>query len=210
LPELHEAPLTIQWSQEILDRFVAPGIHDFVDASIPELKESLRGESDWLFNHFLTSAFQHSYGEPMKSQIFNIIYRASTAITKYRLARNLTLNYARMARPGSPNIPRYFEALCEWETCLLNWQVGVQVFNRISIDDKVYPRGDDSIDERANELANTVKHADGTTSAIPRTVPMWLAQSGFVTEKGIFPYITLATLIEQMGDFAIEIAKPVK
>jgi hypothetical protein len=202
--------MTIQWSQEILDRFVAPGIHDFVDASIPELKESLRGESDWLFNHFLTSAFQHSYGEPMKSQIFNIIYRASTAIAKYRLACNLTLNYARMARPGSPNIPRHFEALCEWETCLLNWQVGVQVFNRISIDDKVYRRGDDSIDERANELANTVKHAGGTTSAIPRTVPMWLAQSGFVTEKGTFPYISLATLIEQMGDFAIEIAKPVK
>jgi hypothetical protein len=94
--------------------------------------------------------------------------------------------------------------------CLLNWQVGVQVFNRISIHDKVYRRGDDSIDERANELANTVKHAGGTTSAISRTVPMWLAQSGFVTEKGTFPYISLATLIEQMGDFAIEIAKPVK
>jgi hypothetical protein len=201
--------MTIQWSQELLDRFVAPGIHDFVDASIPELKESLRGESDWLFNHFLTSALRQTYGEPMKSQIFNIIYRASTAIAKYRLARNLTLNYVRMAGPGSPNIPRYFEALCEWEACLLNWQVGVQVYNRISID-KVYVAGDDSIDERANELANTVKHAGGTTSAIPRTVPMWLAQSGFVTEKGTFPYISLATLIEQMGDFAIEIAKPVK
>jgi hypothetical protein len=39
---------------------------------------------------------------------------------------------------------------------------------------------------------------------------MWLAQSRFVTKKGTFPYISLATLIEQMGDFAIEIAKPVK
>jgi len=39
---------------------------------------------------------------------------------------------------------------------------------------------------------------------------MWLALSGFVTEKGTFPYISLATLIEQMGDFAIEIAKPVR
>ena len=84
------------------------------------MKESLRGESDWLFNHFLTSALRQTYGEPMKSQIFNIIYRASTAIAKYRLARNLTLNYVRMAGPGSPNIHRYFEALCEWEACLLN------------------------------------------------------------------------------------------
>ena len=200
--------MTVQWSRQLLERHVAPGICDFNRAEIPELNPSLVESGSWMFDHFLNSVFRAQYKDPVREQAINCVYRVQTAIRIYQEAKSLTFSYLSKSKPGSPAISLYFETLSTWEMCILNWQILVLVYNRLTLS-KAFTNLDGSIDQRAYEIANSIKHSGGAEvgTVIP-TVPMWLTNDGFQTCNYSMTYDEFAQLLTQAGEFVQQIIDP--
>jgi hypothetical protein len=198
--------MTVQWSRELLDRHVAQGIHDFDHAEIPQLSLGLMESGSWMFDHFVNSVFRGQYKDLVREQAINCIYRAQTAIKAYQEGRGLTASYLSKSKTGSPAISLYFEMLSRWEACLLNWQILVDVYNKLVSPAKAFNKNDGSVDQRAYEIANSIKHAGGGT--VTHTVPMWLTNHGFQTENHSITYEELAQLITQAGQFVQQLIDP--
>ena len=198
--------MTVQWSRELLEHFVAPGIQDFNRAHIPELSPDLVASRNWMFDHFLNNVFQAQYKDPVRQQVINCIYRTQTAVKAYQEAKSLTNSYLSKSKSGSPIINLYFEALSTWETCFLNWQILVQIYNRLISPEQNFIRGDGSIDDRAYSIANSIKHSGGAGSDY--IVPIWLTNDGFQTQDHKVSYEELAQLLSEAGEFARQIINP--
>jgi hypothetical protein len=202
--------MTVQWSRELLECHIAPGIYDFDRAEIPELSLDLMESGSWMFDHFVNSVFRGQYKDSVvRKQVINCIYRAQTAIRAYQEAMSLTASYLSKSKLGSPVISLYFEMLSKWEMCILNWQKLGEVYNKLSCPEKAFKNGDGSIDERAWYIANSIKHSGKTESGtVTHTVPMWLTNDGFQTKIHSITYEELAQLMTRAGEFAQQIIDP--
>jgi hypothetical protein len=198
--------MTVQWSRELLDRHVAQGIHDFDHAEIPQLSPGLMESGSWMFDHFVNSVFRGQYKDLVREQAINCIYRAQTAIKAYQEGMSLTASYLSKSKIGRPAISLYFDMLSKWETCILNWQILVDVYNKLEFTEKAFSKNDGSVDQRAYEIANSIKHSGGGT--VIHTVPMWLTNDGFQTGKHSITYEELAQLIIQSGQFVQQLIDP--
>jgi hypothetical protein len=136
------------------------------------------------------------------------IYRAQTALGAYQQASAVTAQFLDEAIPGAPRIALYFRALALWEMCLLNWQILVEVYNELS-SDKAFTKGDRSRDERAYEIANSIKHAGAIPAvADPTTVPMWLTNEGLRSSRVTLEYSELAQLLDEAVSYARSLIDP--
>jgi hypothetical protein len=197
--------MTVQWSRELLERHIAPGIYDFDRAEIPELRPDLMESGSWMSDHFVNSVLRGQYRDSVRKQVINCIYRAQTAIRAYQKAISLTASYLSKSKLGSPVISLYFEMLSKWEMCILNWQKLVEIYNKLSSPEKAFQEADGSIDQRAYQIANSIKHSGGAGSG---TVPMWLTNDGFQTGTHSITYKELAQLMTQAGEFAQQLIDP--
>ena len=203
--------MAIQFSAEILDRFIAPGISSFLRADIPDLRAEHEQHPYWLANHFLESILVATYKGPDRQYIFNAIYRTQSAFAAYHEARELTYNYLDVTSQYNPAIGKYFQALARWESSFLNWQHLVEIYYRMT-GTKVFAKGDGSVHERAYSLCNAAKHAGtaikGGQHGTDLTVPMWLSNDGFNSHFSVVTYSEYAELMLEAGQFADEIQAP--
>lgn len=204
--------MTTQFNTELLERLVAPGITTFDRAEIPDLRQMHDQHPYWLANHFLESILGLAYQGVYRQYVFNALYRIQTAFSIYHEARDLTAKYLSITVLDNPAIGAYFQALASWETCFLNWQILVEIYNKMMSKGRLFESADGSAEQRAYGIANAIKH---TGMFIARekhgdgaTVPMWLRNDGFHSLESYISYQELGNLMLDAAKFADEIQSP--
>lgn len=203
--------MTIQYNLDLLERFIVPGISKFEKADIPDLQPQYNQHPYWLTNYFLNCVFSAQYKPPMQQYAFNAIYRTQMAFKDYHEARDLTHSYLINTKPDNPTIRQYFEALSRWESCILNWQILVDLYNKM-FKIPAFKKLDKSPDQRAYTIANNIKHwgskINNGDAAENLTVPLWLMNDGFNTLGEFLSYEELSLLMSQAAQLADEIQNP--
>ena len=207
--------MTIAYNTDHLQRYFAPGISGLASCNAPDLTGQHSQAPHWLQNLNLNSVFRGAFKDRYRQYALNQLYRAQVAFSDYHEARTLTLHFLRDGRPDNPAVRAYFKAVSRWESCLLNLQMFVDVMNKVKKefnDEKVFNAGDGSIEERAYELANTVKHW-GSHLAADRhsehhTIPVWLTNDGLQSYQHRIKYGELAEVVAATARVADDLQDP--
>ena len=107
--------MTIQYSDEFLNRHNAPGVSVFTAADIPDMSTWAKESPHWVANFFLNSAFTATFTPPMNAYANNFLRRAQYAFSEYSLAHESKLGFL---TSGGQSATRYVDALFHWETFL--------------------------------------------------------------------------------------------
>lgn len=207
--------MTISYNKDLLDRYLAPGISSFTACDAPDVSAAHPQAPHWLANHFINSVFRGQFRDKYRQFAFNLILRSQVAFSDYHLARTLTLEYLAAGRPDNPASRVYFQAIARWESCLLNFQILVDVLNRLRRDlgdTPVFIEGDGSPEQRAYAIANAIKHF-GSDIAAGRisddvTIPLWLTNPGLATRAHLLSYQELGYLVGEAARAADELQDP--
>lgn len=207
--------MVIRWSSAVLTRHLAPEITAFTSCDAPDLTLDNPQANHWIANHFLNSVFRGQFRGTYRQFVLNLLYRAQIAFQRYHSARALTLEFLESSTPGSPAVRKYFQALSDWESSLLNFQIFIDILNRMENDaggTDVFADGDGSPEQRAYALANSIKHwgsdlAKGRHSD-EHTVPVWLTNSGFQSRSHQLTFQELGELIGDIARLANEMQDP--
>lgn len=203
--------MTTSWNPDLLNRYVAPSIAEFSEASIPELE--LEGEKveHCMANYFLNSVFRGEYAGPLRQFAFNIIYRAQACFESYHDASIQTRDFLVKSSPRSPKTLTYYRALRAWENCFLNLQTFVDLINR-AVKMQVFQQDDGSPEQRAYAIANSIKHWGHSIARGEHndddTVPVWLTNDGFVTRSSKLSYDELAGLLREAAKVVEDLRDP--
>lgn len=207
--------MSIGYNTDLLNRYFAPGISEFTTCDAPDITEAHPQAPHWLANHFLNSVFRGEFQNKYRQYAVSQIFRAQVAFAYYHEARNLTAEFLTKGNPHNPSSREYFHALSRWESCLLNLQIFIDTMNKLKKDLKdelVFKDGDGTPEQRAYEIANTVKHYGSDIiagrHAEEDTVPMWLTNSGLKTRSYEITYQELANLISEVATAADELQDP--
>jgi hypothetical protein len=107
--------MAVQFSSEIVDRYIAPRVSSFTRADIPDMSKWAAESPHWIANFFLNSAFTAAFKPRMNAYAFNFLRRAQAAFSQHQLARESTLAFL---SSGGQSATLYAEALFHWETFL--------------------------------------------------------------------------------------------
>ena len=202
--------MTTQFHPNFLNRFVAPGISEFNAADIPDIRSAHPEAEHWMDNHFLNNLFRGSIVGDHRQFAVNLLFRAQAHFAQYHQARDATLEYLLKSSLHSPALNLYFRAVVHWETCLLSYQVFVDLLNKMG-GPKIFQKEDGSAESRAYHIANAIKHAFGPFNSEGHdneTLPMWLSNTGLHIRKLALTYQELAALTNDIARLANEIQDP--
>ncbi len=201
--------MTVQYSKQIVDKYIAPNVSLFTCAEIPDISTSAKESSHWIANYFLNSALTASFKPPMNVYAYNFLRRAQAAFNQYRLARDCTLDFL---TTGGQSPTRYCEALFHWETFLgQSWHAYLLLMKAFEVG-KAFEKGDGSLEERLNKLYNTMKHVESRIEhgqMLPgATVPVWLTNDGLCSVDASMTYIETAEILRQLEIWANALMNP--
>jgi uncharacterized protein YjbI with pentapeptide repeats len=112
--------MTVRFSAELLERFIARGISEFTSADIPDMSDHDSQSSHWVANHFLNSIGRAGYQLPMGAHVQQYLRRAEAAFAEHDRAREATLWFL---EAGNRSPTSYWKALLHWEYFLgQSWQ----------------------------------------------------------------------------------------
>ena len=207
--------MTIRWSSDVLDRFIAPSISKFDSCDAPDLKAAHPEEQHWLANHFLSSVFRRQFGGKYRQYAFNLLFRAQVAFDRYHEGRQLTVKYLGAGSTDNPALTVYFQALSAWESSLLNLQFFTDIFNRMHKEigePPAFRDNDGSPEQRAYAIANTIKHWGSDLAAGQfsdgDTVPLWMSNFGFHSRDQRLSFVELGQLVLDIAAIAKELQDP--
>ena len=176
----------MQFSPELLNEKIAPGIADFDAAAIPDLRQEFDQFSYWLSNHHLNSLFGPAYNNNWKQWSINLLFRAQSQFNFYHQALDATKVFFSMSSYQNPAVGAYFNAISLWESSFLNFQIFVDLYNKAT-SVRAFEKDNGSEEQRAHAIANRIKHwgsdLKSTEHDPHHTIPMWLSNSGFHSIK---------------------------
>lgn len=200
--------MTIQYSAEILDKHIAPGVSAFTTAEIPDMTGHDPESSHWLANFFLNSVFRASFSPPMRAYAFNFLRRAQFAFAEHARARTSTLAFLNR---GGQSIERYAEALFHWE-CFLGQSWHGYALLVTAWDGKAFEKGDGSVEQRLNALYNQMKHVESRieNGQMPSeaTVPVWLENEGLRSGDATLTFAETADVLKDLARYATALMDP--
>lgn len=202
----------VSWNSKLLEKHIAPGISDFTDADIPDLQDDYEQSSYWLTNHFLNNALRTSFKVPVKQYVQNYIFRAEVLFRLFHDARGATLDYLDGNDPFNPRVSRYYKAISIWETVFLNWAVAFDLIVKLNGNTKLFTKGDGSVEERAHEMQNEIKHCGGSIFGghwtETSTIPIWLNNTGISSHNYQISFSELSGLVSEIANLANELQDP--
>jgi hypothetical protein len=200
--------MTVQWSAEILNKFVAPGVADFRSATIPDLRPEFPEGEHWIGNHFLNNVLRGAFRPPHRQYALNFVRRAHATFSLYHAARDSTLVFLERSNPGSPNLNLYFAALMQWEATILNWCICLDNVRHMSGKD-LFKKNDGSVEERAYSIHNTIKHhaSDITSGKLSGddSLPFWMTSDGVTTKTHELTYAEFGDLVRDAARLTNEL-----
>ncbi len=196
--------MVIQFSDEILDKHIAPEVSSFNRADIPDMSSWEKEAPYWIANFFLNSAFITSFNPPMNAYAYNFLRRAHAAFIEHKLARDATYSFL---EAGGQSPTHYCLALFHWETFLgQSWHAYAIFLKAFKGKDKVFDKGDGSLENRLNNLYNQMKHVESkiaTCEMLPgATVPVWLTNDGIHSINTSMTYNETADVLQQIATWA--------
>jgi hypothetical protein len=201
----------IQFNPRLLDRNVAPGISDFTKAEIPDLRGDFSQSIHWLSNHFLNTLLGTSYTGAFRQYAINMLFRAQTQFDLYRRAREQTATYLQCSSHHNPAVRHYYAAVSLWESCLLNYQIFIDLYTK-AVATKAFMPKDGSEEQRAYDLANAVKHWGGTIHSSScdedHNIPLWLTNDGLCAQSLKLSYAELAAITREVAAAANALENP--
>ena len=198
----------VQYNPVLLNRFLAPGIAEFSVADIPDLRATNPEAEHWMSNHFLNNIFRDTFTGRTRQYVINLLCRAQAQFSQYHQARDTTLHYLAQSGLHSPVPKLYFTAIVQWEMCILNYQIFVDVFRKMTRTN-IFQQNDGSEEQRAYEMGNAIKHWGSSIKAGHHhdddTLPMWLINSGFRTRSLSLTYSELGAITSEVAKTANEL-----
>lgn len=153
-----------QWNPEILDRYIAPGISSFTVAAIPDFSERFPQAKFWVSNHFLNSVFRGAWSHRVRQVVIAFLRRSSHAYTSYHLARQMTFEYLDGNDPLEPRLGKYYRTIAEWETCVIDITITLDLFKWLNENQGYFQKKDGSKAYRLYTIGNHIKHVPSTTT----------------------------------------------
>ncbi len=200
--------MAVQFSDQLLDNLLAPGISEFHEAEIPDLGGECPDWEHWLSNLFLNSLFETRYNDQWKQAAITFIFRTQNALRAYHSARSKTLECIQAFKPGNPASKLYFEALSHWETVVLQVQIALDMFFEF-IDPSVQATDDaDRIREAANRIKHFAEDIRKGKNSRDLTVALWLAKDRLKARTAYVTYVELAENLREMGRAAAILQNP--
>lgn len=200
-----------QFNPVLLNRNVAPGIAEFHAAAIPDLRLSFPEAEHWLSNHFLNTLLGPNYKGQFRQYAINLLSRAQAQFALYHQAREATNVYLEQSTLHNPAVQRYYAAIVLWESCFLNCQIFIDLFTKAT-EQKAFATGDGSEDQRAYDIANTIKHWGGvihdSKHSDDQTIPMWLSNTGFHTHTQALTFSEFAAITTEIAKTADDLQNP--
>jgi hypothetical protein len=200
--------MPIQFSTEIVNKHIAPGVSTFTQADIPDMSTWAKESSHWIANFLLNSSLSASFKFPMNAYAYNFIRRAQAAFTQHQLARDCTLGFL---TAGGQSPTRYCDALFHWETYLgQSWHAYSLLLKAFS--GTAFKKGDGSVEERLNLLFNAMKHVESRIEngqmLLGATVPVWLTNDGLCSVDAIMSYGETGEILKQLATWADALMNP--
>ncbi len=200
-----------QWNPALLNRLLAPGIAEFSICEIPDFRETHKESQHWLANHFLNNVFHGEFSANNRQFAVNLIFRAQACFSLYHGARDSTMQFIAESAKHNPKTKLYFAAIANWEACFLNHQIFIDVLSKM-IGNNIFEPNDNSPEQRAYEMANTIKHWGGAIKRnehhVNDTIPMWLNNDGFSTRDYNVSYVEFGELVNDMAKVANDLQDP--
>jgi hypothetical protein len=183
------------------------------ELDIPDLATEFPDSHAWLRNHLLSAGLASGLDAERRALFLSIIRRATHALSHFASARERTLLYAGWDCSGAIPASDYFGAIEDWENCLLQFQILIDVMNksmRGPEPSRMYERGDDSCTERMCEMANRVKHSTRGQITAKDLTPLWLEKEGLGALDGFrVSYVELADELRGACKLAEDLVDPV-
>jgi hypothetical protein len=198
------------------DLFVAPEISTLVGLDKIHVSEFFDALDDFCLNG-LNRHVQHAAngnvfidGGP-RQHAMGLIHRSIAFVSAYKRAREFTYGFVVWSRGGKPDVSAYFDAIMQWESCLLNLQVFVDIFRHMTYEEKavkLWPKGSTDVASRAYEIANCVKHwgnhvwhpIDEFTGT--EAIPLWMTRTGLGSLKHSISFEELCGLVVEFARIA--------
>lgn len=203
--------MAIQWSREILSKFLAPGIADFTSAQIPDLSERYPQAPHWVGNHFLNSVLRARFKDRWRQIVLAYIRRAQNAFIYYHEARFLTHEYLEGNQPDNPRIGGYFKAVSAWENFALQVSMAIDLLKSLQGFD-VFKRNDGSKEERLYKMANIVKHTSKAVNSgqcpASGTIPLWLSNDGLCSFGFVVSFQEASEVLDGICNLANDLQDP--
>ena len=200
-----------QYNPEMLNRIVAPGIAVFTAADIPDLRAEFPQSEHWLSNHYLNTVLGPNYVGPFRQYAINMLCRAQAQFAFFHQAREKTVLYIEKSPMHNPAVRHYYAAIVLWESCLLNYQMFIDLHTK-AVGKLAFAPGDGSEEQRAYDIANAVKHWGGVINSKSRkddhTIPLSLSNEGFRSNEHHLTYIELAAITREVAKVADELENP--
>jgi hypothetical protein len=200
-----------QFSPDVLNRNVAPGIAEFTTAEIPDLRPEYPQAEHWLSNHYLNTLLGPNYAGEFRQYAISMLCRAQAEFALFHQAREVTLDYLRNSTLHNPSVRRYYAAIALWESCLLNYQIFLDLYVKAT-GTQAFARGDGSEEQRAYDIANAIKHWGSFINSTRRhddyTIPMWLSNHGFHSHDLALSYGEFTAVTREVATAAYELQNP--
>lgn len=189
---------------DTLDK-IATGLSEFTDPDIPELPQKLH--TTVLDNALagILGAFSGEGNAHVRHIMTNIVRRISASAQMYQRGRENALDY--VAGDRYLRIVPYFHALAEFEGCISNSWLAVDLIRKLPSekkerDTKIFEPGDGSELQRLHAIyTDAIKHPDQRyNTAVHGEMPtsVWMTNEGLscITGTGL-TYRELANIIEE-------------
>lgn len=180
--------------------------------AIPDLAQAFPNAKSWIGTHVLNVGLTSGLSPDRRALFLSIVRRASHTLAHYISARDRTLRYAQWDCSGALPASDYFGAIEDWENCLLQFQIMIDLMNqsiRGTDIPRAYERGDGSVTERMCEAANRVKHSTRIQSTTIELTPLWLERDGIGVMDGYsIGYAELAEELREAFTMAQDLVNP--
>ena len=188
--------MPLQPTNDFKDKFVAPEISSFTEASIPDLSGL---QKRWLVSFILNSSLVVQLDDGTRRTFYNFLRRAEATFREYSSARQMT--QAHLTNPNPDAVSEYIIAIGHWETFLSQ---AYQAWCLLARGQKIlFTPGDGSTMQRLNLLYNRTKHAESAITAeqLPSdgTLPVWLKDDGL---HSVESNLTFEEIVEMLQDLA--------
>lgn len=203
----------VQWNPDLFDKYVSPDFSSFQSAEIPDIVNEYAGAKHWMLDYFLNTVLRSRWKTPVYQCVADFIRRAEWALTSYGQARAFTLAYLDNHDPTNPTLTQYYKALNEWETCLIQIQIALDLFRWVNKGEGAFVSGDGSAEQRCYDIANKVKHLanDLKSEAVTEdhVTPIWLVEDGIKAIGGLScNYEEVRTVVLDLCKLAEELKDP--